>query len=47
MLKYRRHFHELGGDFFDRLDPERIKRYHVRRLESLGFIVSLEKAEAA
>jgi transposase len=47
MLKHHRHFNELGEDFFDRLNPERIKRYHVKRLESLGFKVHLEKQEEA
>src|SRR5215831_8859686 len=27
---------DLGGDFFDRLEPERLTRYYVKRLESLG-----------
>jgi transposase len=35
MLKYDRHYRELGEDFFDRLDPERVTRYHVGRLEDL------------
>lgn len=37
-------YQELGGDFFDRLEPERIKRYHVKRLEALGYKVALEPA---
>lgn len=44
MLAYRQHYNELGAKFFDQLDPERITRYHVKRLESLGFAVTLEKA---
>lgn len=47
MLKYHQHFIELGGDFFDRLDPERITRYHVKRLESFGFTVTLVKEPMA
>lgn len=43
MLSRGTHFHELGANFFDQLDPERVKKYLVRRLESLGFAVSLEK----
>jgi hypothetical protein len=27
---------ELGGDFFDRLEPERLARYYLKRLERLG-----------
>jgi transposase len=47
MLKYDRHYHELGEDFFDRLDPERVTRYHVGRLEDLGYSVTLTKAPVA
>lgn len=41
-LQYR----ELGGDYFDRLDPGRLQRHLVRRLEQLGYSVTLE-AQAA
>lgn len=44
MLSRGTHFLELGANFFDQLDPERIKKYLVRRLEALGFSVSLEKS---
>jgi len=44
MLSKHCHFGELGAEFFDQFDPERITRYHVKRLESLGFNVELEKA---
>jgi transposase len=47
MLKYDRHYHELGEDFFDRLDPERVTRYHVGRLQDLGYEVTLTKAPVA
>jgi transposase len=47
MLKHQLDYHDLGGDYFDRLDPERTKRYLVRRLESLGFDVTLTPNEAA
>jgi len=47
MLKYDRHYNELGEDFFDRLDPERVTRYHVGRLEDLGYDVTLTKAPVA
>jgi hypothetical protein len=32
----------LGGDFFDRLEPQRLTRYYVKRLESLGHKVITE-----
>lgn len=38
---------ELGGDYFDRINPERVRGYHVRRLEQLGFTVSLHEAAPA
>lgn len=42
MLKERTTYAELGGDFFDRLEPERLTRYYVKRLEALGHKVTLE-----
>jgi len=38
---------ELGGDFFDRLEPERLTRYYIKRLERLGHKVTLESRVAA
>ena len=32
---------ELGVDYFDKLDATRIERSHVRRLEQLGYTVTL------
>jgi transposase len=41
------HFHDLGADFYDkRRGPEQIKRNHVRQLEALGYIVTLEPTAA-
>jgi transposase len=37
-------YHELGADYFDRQHAERAVRRHVRRLEALGFHVTIEKA---
>ena len=34
-------------DFFDRLEPERLTRYYVKRLERLGHKVTLESKVAA
>ena len=33
-----------GGDFFDRLEPERLTRYYVKRLESLGHLTGIFRA---
>ena len=35
-----------GADYFDRLAPERHARYHLRRLEELGFSVTLAPVAA-
>jgi len=37
-------YNELGGDHFDRLRPDRLRRYHIRRLEALGYQVQLQPA---
>lgn len=37
---------DLGSDYFDRLDQERVERHHVRRLEALGYTVTLVPASA-
>jgi transposase len=37
-------YRELGADYFDQLHPSRVKRYLVKRLERLGFQVSLVPA---
>ena len=47
ILKYQRPYEELGPDFFDKIDPKRKARYHVKRLEELGHRVILEQQEAA
>jgi hypothetical protein len=36
---------DLGSDFYaTRIDPERRKRSHIRQLEALGYIVTLQPA---
>ncbi|GHO89431.1 transposase [Dictyobacter formicarum] len=44
VLKEKKPYEELGEDYFDRLDTEQVQRYHVRRLEQLGYTVSLAAA---
>ena len=41
MLRDNRPYRDLGADHFDRLDRERIQRHHVRRLEALGYEVTV------
>jgi transposase len=42
MLKERKPYQELGGDYFDRLRAEGLKGYYVRRLQGLGLEVTLK-----
>lgn len=43
MLKTRTPYRDLGANWFDQLHPEKLTRYLVRRLETLGYKVSLER----
>jgi transposase len=47
LLKDGTTYQELGADFFEKLEPERLVRYLVRRLEKLGHKVTLEPREDA
>jgi hypothetical protein len=47
VLRTRKPYAELGADHFDKLNPQRQVRYHVRRLEALGLKVTLEDTAAA
>jgi transposase len=40
-------YNDLGGDYFDRIHADGLKRYLVRRLEQLGHKVTLVAAEVA
>jgi transposase len=40
-------YRELGGNYFDTLDPQRLCRHLVKRLESLGYDVTLALRPAA
>jgi transposase len=40
MLKRGTTYADLGGNFFDGLEPERLKRHYVKRLQSLGYEVT-------
>jgi transposase len=42
VLKRGTTYQELGADFLDRLEPERLKRQLVKRLEALGLKVTVE-----
>jgi len=45
ILKTGQPYADLGADHFDRLHPDRLKRYLVRRLEAMGHTVSLDAEE--
>lgn len=47
MLKTGCTYKDLGGDYFDQLEPERLKRYLVKRLKHLGYEVDLTPQNAA
>ena len=41
VLKHDLEYKDLGPDYFDRLEPERLRRYLVKRLQALGYDVTL------
>jgi len=47
MLTHRVPHRDLGRDYFDRRNPARIRRHHVRRLQQLGYQVLLVEEAAA
>lgn len=47
LLKEGTQYADLGADFFDRLEPRRLTRYYVTRLERLGHKVTLEQCATA
>jgi hypothetical protein len=47
MMRQAASYSDLGGDFFERLEPNRLKRYYVKRLERLGYTVALESTDTA
>lgn len=47
VLQDRLEYRDLGADYFERLNADRLTRYHVRKLKSLGYEVNLQPAEEA
>jgi transposase len=45
VLKHHVQYQDLGANYFDRLEPERLRRYLVRRLQHLGYDVTLTTNE--
>ncbi|HEY7092278.1 MAG TPA: IS110 family transposase [Ktedonobacterales bacterium] len=46
MLRDHVPYADLGADYFDRLDKARVERHHIRRLEQLGYTVTLSPVVA-
>jgi transposase len=40
-------YEDLGADYFDQRAPDRMARYHLRRLAELGYDVSVQPKPAA
>ena len=47
LQKKQSNYDDLGGNYFDRLHSDGLKRYLVKRLQQLGNKVTLEPMEAA
>jgi transposase len=47
ILKDARTYKDLGIDYFDRISRNRICRYHVKRLQALGYKVDISEEKAA
>ncbi len=43
MLKNHTEYRDLGADYLDQLQRERVKRHLVNRLEGLGYQVNLKE----
>jgi len=46
VLRDGRSYRELGGGYFDRLNTDRLMRYHTKRLAALGYTVTFTKHAA-
>ena len=44
MLKTGRAYHELGGDYLERINADQLQRYYVKRLQKLGLTVTVVPA---
>jgi len=47
LQKNKSNYDDLGGNYFDRIHSDGLKRYLVKRLQQLGHMVTLEPMEAA
>jgi hypothetical protein len=42
MLTDHMPYHDLGPDYFERSHADQVKRYHIRKLEHLGYAVTVQ-----
>jgi transposase len=47
MLSKNLPYSDLGADHFDRLQPDRLRRYHLSKLQALGYDVTLTPTQEA
>jgi hypothetical protein len=47
VIRDKHPYTDLGSDHFDKLDLARMERHHVRRLEQLGYEVTLTPKQVA
>jgi hypothetical protein len=47
MLKTGKGYHELGGNYLEQINKVQLQRYFVKRLQRLGFKVTIEPDTAA
>jgi len=47
MLKYHRIYEDLGQDYFDQLNTDRLVQYHIKRLEALRITVHQKDIDCA
>lgn len=47
MLSRREHYRDLGADYFDRQNQQRLRHHLIRRLESLGLKVTVQELSQA
>jgi hypothetical protein len=47
MFTHNVDYHDLGGDYFTRLDPGRAMKRIVRQANALGFTVRFDPIQAA
>lgn len=47
VLKHGLKYQDLGADYFDQLNRDRLERYLVKRLEGLGYSVTLSPTQSA